>query len=299
MAAAAPLQMPPQGVIPNEESPLRQMLRRALRNRLFVVGFIMVILFQLMALMPWLFASQDPYLVDTTIMVQAPSSAHLLGTDGVGRDVWARIVWGSRNSLGVAIASVVSALAVGGALGLISGFFGGPIDLVLGRLMDVIFSFPAMLLGVVIAGILGPGLGNVILALAVVFTPIFYRVVRGSVISERERDYVEAARAIGAGSHALILRHVLPNVLAPVIVQTTVQLCYAIILEAALSYVGLGTQPPFASWGSILNEGRGFLMRGPWISIFPGLAIFGCVLSFNLVGDGLRDILDPRLRNTG
>lgn len=298
MASAARLTAPEAGDGPKEKTNLQRMVQRALKNRLFIAGLVMAFVFLLMALVPWLFAGQDPYTVETTNQVMPPSSTHLLGTDGVGRDVWARIAWGSRNSLGVAVASVASALLAGVTLGLFSGFFGGAIDLVLGRLMDVVFSFPAMLLGVLIAGILGPGIDNVVLALGVVFTPIFYRVVRGSVISERERDYVEAARAIGVSRARILWRHLVPNVLAPIIVQTTVQLCYAIILEAALSYVGLGTQPPEASWGTILNEGRGFLTRGPWISIFPGLAIFACVLAFNLVGDGLRDILDPRLRNT-
>lgn len=298
MATAERLPPAPAPAQPEEPGALRQLVRRAARNRLFMAGLAMALLFQIMALVPGLFTSLDPYAVEVDIQVQAPSPAHILGTDGVGRDVWARIVWGSRNSLGVAMASVAGALAVGGSLGLVSGFFGGLPDQVVGRAMDVLFSFPAMLLGVAIAGILGPGLGNAILALGIVFTPIFYRVVRGSTISERDRDYVEAARAIGVPALRILGRHVLPNVLAPIIVQTTVQLCYAIILEAALSYLGLGTQPPYASWGTILNEGRGFLTRGPWISVFPGLAIFGAVLSFNLVGDGLRDILDPRLKNT-
>jgi peptide/nickel transport system permease protein len=281
-----------------ETGEMRRLLQRALKHRLFLIGVAMALLFQVMALVPGLFTPRDPYAVDTAIQVQAPSVAHRLGTDGVGRDLWARIAWGSRNSLGVAVSSVAGGLAVGGILGLLSGFMGGLTDQLLGRVMDVIFSFPAMLLAVVVAGILGPGLGNAILALGVVFIPIFYRVVRGSVIAERDRDYVEAARALGVPTARIMWRHILPNVLAPVIVQTAVQLCYAIILEAALSYLGLGTQPPYASWGTILNEGRSFLTRGPWISFFPGLAIFGAVLSFNLVGDGLRDILDPRLKNT-
>lgn len=282
----------------SRHSALGVILRRALRNRLFLAGLVMAVLFQLMALFPTLFTRVDPYAIDTTKQVLAPSPSYVLGTDGVGRDVWARVVWGSRNSMRVAIASVAAAVLAGGTIGLCSGFLGGAADQLLGRLMDVVFSFPAMLLGVVIAGILGPGLNNAILALAVVFTPIFYRVVRGSVIAERERDYIEAARALGLPTFRILWRHILPNVLAPLIVQTTVQLCYAIILEAALSYLGLGTQPPHPSWGTILNEGRSFLTRGPWISIFPGLAIFGAVLSFNLVGDGLRDVLDPRLKNS-
>lgn len=281
----------------SRHSALGIILRRALKNRLFLAGLAMALLFQLMALFPTLFTRVDPYAIDTTQQVLAPSAQYVLGTDGVGRDVWARVVWGSRNSLGVAVASVVAAVLAGGSVGLLSGFMGGAIDQVFGRLMDVLFSFPAMLLGVVIAGILGPGLNNAILALAVVFTPIFYRVVRGSVIAERECDYIEAARALGVPNVRILWRHILPNVMAPLIVQTTVQLCYAIILEAALSYLGLGTQPPHPSWGTILNEGRAFLTRGPWISVFPGLAIFGAVLSFNLVGDGLRDVLDPRLKN--
>lgn len=267
-------------------------------NRLFAAGLLMAALFLLIAIAPALFTRVDPYAVTVADQVQPPSAAHVLGTDGVGRDVYSRVVWGSRNSLGVAIASVGLALLVGGALGLVAGYHGGAADQLLGRVMDVLFSFPAMLLAVVIAGILGPGLDNAILALAIVFTPVFFRVVRASALAERERDYVQAARAVGMSHPRIMVRHVLPNVLAPVIVQASVQLCYAIILEAALSYLGLGTQPPHPSWGTILNEGRGFLQRGPWISIFPGVAIFLAVLSFNLVGDGLRDILDPRLRGS-
>jgi peptide/nickel transport system permease protein len=196
----------------------------------------------------------------------------------------------------VALSSMSVAFVVGSALGLVAGFVGGWSDLAIGRVMDVLFSFPTLVLAVAISAMLGPGLDNAVVAIAVVYVPLFCRVARGPVMAERAREHVSAAIALGAGSGRVIVRHILPNVLAPLIVQASVALAFAILTEASLSYVGLGTQPPDPSWGTMLNEGRTYLETAPWMSIFPGLAIMLAVFGFNLLGDGLRDMLDPKLR---
>jgi peptide/nickel transport system permease protein len=238
-------------------------------------------------------APYDPTILNARHRLEAPSSDFRFGTDRLGRDILSRVVYGGRNSLGIAATSVVVSLMLGSVLGLLAGYFGGGLDLVIGRVMDVLFSFPALLLAIAIAAMLGPGVENAALAIAVVYTPLFARVVRGPVISERHRDYVQAARVIGASHAEIIYRHILPNVVSPIIIQASAALSAAILIEAALSYVGLGTQPPSPSWGTMLSEGRTFLETAPWMSIFPGLAIALTVLAFNLLGDGLRDAFDP------
>jgi peptide/nickel transport system permease protein len=226
-------------------------------------------------------------------MFAPPSAAHLLGTDRFGRDVLSRIVHGVRVSLGIAGASILAALFAGGALGLLAGM-GRAVDQVLGRVMDVFFAFPPILLAIAVAAVLGAGPGTAVIAIAVVYGPFFFRVVRGSVLVESAQTYVEAAEALGAGRLVILVRHILPNVMSPIIVQTAVCLSYAILIESALSYLGVGVQPPLPSWGTILNEGKEFLALAPWVSLFPGAAIVLAVLAFNIVGDGLRDALDPR-----
>jgi peptide/nickel transport system permease protein len=196
----------------------------------------------------------------------------------------------------VAVSSIALAFGVGTLLGLVGGYVGSWPDLAIGRLMDVLFSFPTLVLAIAIAAMLGPGLDNAALAIAVVYAPLFSRVARGPVIAERARDHVVAALGLGAGTLRVVFRHILPNVLAPLIVQASVSLAFAILAEASLSYLGLGTQPPDPSWGTMLNEGRTYLETAPWMSVFPGLAIMLAVLGFNLLGDGLRDVLDPQLR---
>ena len=223
-----------------------------------------------------------------------PGVKALLGTDRFGRDVLSRVIHGARISLSVAGVSIVSAMLVGGTLGLAAGYQGGRWDNLINRVMDVFFSVPGLLLSVGIAAMRGPGVESAMIAIAIVYTPLFARVMRGPVLAEREKEYVEAVRALGAGRLSVALRHVLPNVLSPFVVQGTVAFSQAILIEASLAYLGLSAQPPTPSWGNMLNEGRTYLETAPWISVFPGIAIMVAVLAFNLLGDGLRDVLDPR-----
>jgi ABC-type dipeptide/oligopeptide/nickel transport system permease subunit len=267
------------------------------RNRLVLAGALMVALVVLLALLAGVIAPYDPIANNVRAALQPPSSFYFFGTDRFGRDVFSRVVFGSQLSLLVALVSVAISATCGTLLGLASGFYGGWVDDVIGRVMDVLFSFPALVLAIAVAATLGPGITNAIIAIAVVYAPLFGRVVRGPVLVERSKDYVEAARAMGAGSRRLILRHVLPNVLSPLTVQVTLTFSHAILLESYLSFLGLGTQPPYPSWGTMLQEGRTFLETAPWMSIFPGLAIMLAVLGFNLLGDGIRDALDPRVRS--
>ena len=274
----------------------RRTLRPLLRNGLVVAGLVIVAAMLLTALGAGVLAPRDPIAIDMGNALKAPSAQFPFGTDRFGRDILSRVIYGSRISLWVAIASVSIAVVVGAVLGLVSGYFGGWVDNVISRVMDVFFSFPGLFLAIAIAAMLGPGLNNALLAIAVVYAPFFSRVVRGPVLAERGKEYVEAARVVGGTGFRVIRRHILPNVLAPVIVQGTVILSQAILIEASLSYLGLGTQPPDPSWGTMLNEGRTFLEVAPWMSIFPGIAIMLAVLGFNLFGDGLRDVLDPKAR---
>jgi peptide/nickel transport system permease protein len=296
-AAVGPESMtPPRQPKESASGGWRVALRPALRNRLVLFGTGIVLLMVLLAVFANLVAPYEPTEMKVADALRAPSRAHLFGTDRFGRDVLSRTMYGSRIALGVALSSIAIALAVGSTLGLVGGFLGGWLDLAIGRIMDILFSFPTLVLAIAIAAMLGPGLNNAALAIAVVYVPLFSRVARGPVIAERAKDHVAAAIGLGAGSYRIIFRHILPNVLAPLIVQASVALAFAILIEASLSYLGLGTQPPDPSWGTMLNEGRTYLETAPWMSIFPGLAIMLAVLGFNLLGDGLRDILDPQLR---
>jgi peptide/nickel transport system permease protein len=274
----------------------RLVLRPLTANKLVLVGTVLVVVLVLTAAFASVIAPHDPLAVNVAGALKAPSPQYWLGTDRFGRDILSRIIYGSRVSLWVAVTSVGISATVGTVLGLVSGYFGGGVDNLISRLMDILFSFPALLLAIAVAAMLGPGLGNTVLAIAVVYSPLFSRVVRGPVLAERGKEYVEAARVVGARSGRIIARHILPNVLSPIIVQASITLSHAILIEAYLSYLGLGTQPPNPSWGNMLNEGRNFLELAPWTSVFPGLAIVLAVLSFNVLGDGLRDLLDPRAR---
>ena len=271
-------------------------LRPLFRNRLVLFGTGLILLVVMLAIFADVVAPYDPTEMKVVDALRRPSAPHPFGTDRFGRDVLSRTIHGSRIALGVALSSIALAFLVGAALGLVGGFAGGWPDLVIGRVMDVLFSFPTLILAIGIAAMLGPGLNNAALAIAVVYVPLFSRVARGPVIAEREKDHVVAAHALGAGWPRVVFRHILPNVLAPLIVQASVSLAFAILIEASLSYLGLGTQPPDPSWGTMLNEGRTYLETAPWMSIFPGLAIMVTVFGFNLLGDGLRDTFDPQLR---
>ena len=271
-------------------------LRPALRNRLVVFGAGIVAVIVVLAAFASVVTRYDPTEMRVVDALRAPSAAHPFGTDRFGRDVLSRTIHGSRIALGVALSSITLAFVLGTLLGVIGGYAGGWPDLAIGRTMDVLFSFPTLILAIGIAAMLGPGLDNAALAIAVVYAPLFSRVARGPVIAERAKDYVSAALALGAGPLRMAFRHILPNVMAPLIVQVSIGLAYAILTEAALSYLGLGTQPPAPSWGTMLNEGRTYLETAPWMSVFPGVAIMLAVLGFNLLGDGLREVLDPQLR---
>ena len=290
-----PRDTPPAGDSPRPRA-ARFPVTAGLRNRLVLFGTVIVLMIVLLAIGADLVAPYDPTEMKMADALKQPSAAHPFGTDRFGRDVLSRTIHGSRIALGVALSSITLAFVAGTLLGLVGGFVGGWPDLVIGRVMDVLFSFPTLILAIAIAAMLGPGLNNAALAIAVVYAPLFSRVARGPVIAERAKDHVVAAQGLGAGGLRLIFRHILPNVLAPLIVQASVSLAFAILIEASLSYLGLGTQPPDPSWGTMLNEGRTYLETAPWMSIFPGLAIMLAVLGFNLLGDGLRDVLDPQLR---
>jgi peptide/nickel transport system permease protein len=269
-------------------------VRRALRSSVVLGGLVVAALIVLAALFASVLAPVAPDEQNFDLLEKPPGRAAWMGTDRLGRDVLSRVIHGSRISLYVASVSIGSAMLVGGALGLTAGYLGGAWDNLVSRVMDVFFSVPGLLLSVGIAAMRGPGVNSAVIAIAIVYTPIFARVMRGPVLAEREKEYVEAVRALGAGRTKVALRHVLPNVLSPFVVQGTVAFSQAILIEASLSYLGLSAQPPTPSWGNMLNEGQTYLETAPWISVFPGLAIMTAVLAFNLLGDGLRDVLDPR-----
>ena len=270
------------------------LLRRIIRNRLVLIGLAVIALLVIVAVFADFVAPYDPEALNMKVKLQPPSLQAPFGTDRYGRDILSRVIYGSRISLGIAFSSVAIALLVGAVLGLISGYFGGIWDMVISRVMDIVFSFPMLLLAIALAAMMGPGTGNAIRAIAIVNIPFFARVVRGSTLAVRQYEYIQAARVIGAGHGRIIFRHIFVNVVSPLIVQTSITIAYAILVEASLSYLGLGAEILDPSWGNILNEGRAYLQQAPWISIFSGMAIMLAVLAFNLVGDGLRDALDPR-----
>ncbi|WP_050424830.1 ABC transporter permease [Bradyrhizobium tropiciagri] len=278
------------------ESPARRAWRRLIRRKGAVLGLVVTALFILLAVFAPLIVPYDPIATSWSLVRKAPSLQHWFGTDELGRDVLARVVFGARASLLAGVISVGIALAIGVPLGLLAGYRGGFIDGLISRITDAMLACPFLILAIALAAFLGPSLGNAMIAIGVSATPIFIRLTRGQVMSVKVEDYVEAARAMGNPRWRIALVHILPNILPALLVQATLSIAAAIIAEAALSFLGLGQQPPAPSWGSMLNAAQRFLTSAPWMAVWPGLAIFLVVLSFNLVGDGLRDALDPKAR---
>ena len=276
------------------DSSARLMWRRLGRNRLAMAGGIALIGFLVLAALAPVLAPYDPLEQALYNRLSPPSLSHPFGTDDFGRDILSRVIYGSRISLRIGVVAVVIALVIGAAIGLVAGYWGGVLDQVLMRAMDLLLAFPSILLAIGIVAVLGPGLENAMLAIGIVAVPQYARLVRASALSVREMDYVQAARALGAGDMRILFVAVLPNCLTPLIVQATLGLATAILDAAGLSFLGLGAQPPTPEWGAMLSQGRELIMRAPWVLTFPGLAIFGMVLAFNLFGDGLRDALDPK-----
>jgi peptide/nickel transport system permease protein len=276
------------------ESPARQALRRLLKRKGALFGLAAIAIFVALAILAPVVSPADPTAQSWTAVRQAPSAAHWFGTDEVGRDVLSRVLYGARASLLAGVISIAIALSVGVPAGLISGYLGGAIDALVSRFTDAMLACPFLILAIALAAFLGPSLGNAMIAIGISATPIFVRLTRGQVMSVKVEDYVEAARALGNSRRRIALFHILPNILPALLVQGTLSIASAIIAEASLSFLGLGQQPPAPSWGSMLNSAQRFLTQAPWMAVWPGLAIFLTVLSFNLVGDGLRDALDPR-----
>ncbi|MDQ2928702.1 MAG: ABC transporter permease [Pseudomonadota bacterium] len=279
-----------------EAGPWRRALRRLGHRRVALLGGGVVLAFIVLALFaPWI-SPQDPIATSWSAIRQAPSAAHWFGTDEIGRDVLSRVIWGTRASLLAGVVSVSISLALGVPIGLAAGFIGGFIDALISRITDAFLACPFLILAIALAAFLGPSLLNAMIAIGVSATPIFVRLTRAAVLNVKVEDYVEAARAVGNPPWRIAVHHVLPNIAAPVIVQATLAIAAAVIAEASLSFLGLGQQPPAPSWGSMLNSAKNYVDNAPWMAIWPGLAIFMLVLSFNLLGDGLRDALDPRQR---
>jgi peptide/nickel transport system permease protein len=267
-------------------------------SRLAGVGIVIVGMVIVAAIFAPLIAPYDPTQKNTRNLLKAPTLQHLMGTDELGRDTLSRVIYGARISLEVGVIAVGISLVIGVLLGLIAGYMGGGTDSVIMRVMDGLLAFPAIVLALAITAMLGPSLNNVMIAIGITGVPGFARLVRGQVLTTKGLEYVQAARAVGASDGRLMLRHILPNIVAPIIVQTSISVAAAILAEASLSFLGLGIQPPAASWGSMLNTAKGYLTHTSWLAIAPGTAIFLTVLGFNFLGDAIRDVLDPRLRSS-
>jgi peptide/nickel transport system permease protein len=268
---------------------------RFLRHRLGMLGTVIIAVMLLAAAGAPLWHTQDPLGMRMSQSLLPPSPRHWFGTDEFGRDIWSRVVYGGRLSLAVGLLSMLLATAAGVPLGAAAGYLGGPVDAVTMRCMDALLAFPALVLAIGLAASLGASTGSAIIAIGVVYVPVFARVTRGAVVARRQEEYVEAARALGQREAAVLRRHILPNCLAPLLVQATLGFASAIVIDAGLSFLGAGTPPPAPDWGTMLNEAREFMVTAPHVAVFPGLAITLAVLGFNLLGDGLRDVFDPRL----
>jgi peptide/nickel transport system permease protein len=284
-------------IMKKNTNPWFEAWRRLLKSKIGVAGLAIIIFLTIVAIMAPVLAPHDPFEQNILARYSAPSSEHLLGTDEMGRDILSRIIYGSRISIQVGLVSVGFALIFGVSFGLLAGYYGGKLDMLIMRFMDIMLAFPSILLAIGIVAILGPQLKNAMLAIGIINVPRFARIVRSSILSIKESEYISAAKALGAGDFRIIFKHLLPNAMAPLIVQTTLSIATAILEAAALSFLGLGAQPPSPEWGAMLSDARSSLQRAPWVATFPGLAIIFGVLGFNLLGDGLRDALDPKMKN--
>ena len=282
--------------LPRELSPARRALRRLVRRRGALVGLAILVFFVVLAIAAPYVAPYDPLQTNFLAVRKPPSALHLFGTDEIGRDVLARVIWGTRASLMAGLVSVSIAMALGVPLGLLAGYVGKWVDMLISRVSDAVLSCPSLILAIALAFTLGPSLTSAMIAIGVTATPVFVRLTRAQVLAVKVEDYIEAARAVGNSHLRIALRHVLPNVIPPLLVQATLSIAAAIIAEASLSFLGLGQQPPAPSWGSMLNVAKNYIDNAPWMAVWPGLSIFLVVMSFNLLGDGLRDALDPRHR---
>jgi peptide/nickel transport system permease protein len=261
-----------------------------------MIGATVLVVIVLVAIAAPLIAPYDPLQQQPVLSLHPPSRSHLFGTDNLGRDVFSRVIVGSRQSLLVGLIAISIAATIGTAAGLLTGFYGGWLDLLVQRVIDIQMAFPGLLLAMAIVAVLGPGLRNAMIAVGIALIPSFARMVRGSVLSAKNDVYVEAARAMGSNDLRLMTRHILPNILMPILVLATIGVAWAILIGASLSFLGLGAQPPYPEWGRDLSDGRNFLSIAWWMTTFPGMAIMATILSINLLGDGLREVLDPRLR---
>jgi peptide/nickel transport system permease protein len=284
-------------VVEAKTGQFREVLRRLRRNRAAIAGGIIVLLFVAVALLAPFIVPYPPNEGDLAKRLSPPSREHLLGTDPLGRDLLSRVIYGARISLQIQVVSVAIALVVGTMLGLLGGYYGGAIDHVIMRLMDILLAFPGIFLAISIIAVLGPGLVNLMLAAGIYSVPQFARIVRGSVLSLKEKEFIEAARAVGESDGSILFRYILPNSMAPIIIQTTLRMATVLLTASGLSFLGLGVQPPTAEWGAMLSNARAYLITAPHVATVPGLAIMLVVMGFNLFGDGLRDSLDPRLKD--
>jgi peptide/nickel transport system permease protein len=275
---------------------LKGFIHRGFRNPVLLLSSVMILLVVLSSILAPLITPYDPSEMNSKVRLSAPSVEHWFGTDQFGRDVFTRVIYGSRLSLQIAITAVFTAVIIGGIIGILSGYYGGWLDAITIRIMDVLIAFPSLLLALFLVAILGPDIKNLILAISLTRIPYFARLVRAEVASLERRPFVEAGRMVGATNFRIMIFHLLPNVFPLILVFATMDIATAVIAESSLSYLGLGAQPPTPSWGRMLTEARGFLGRAAWLSIFPGFFLMVTIISFNLLGDSLRDIVDPRLR---
>ncbi|RFU67104.1 ABC transporter permease [Peribacillus saganii] len=297
LASKTPPMLPPQAVEEKAVSPWKEAWKSFKKNKLAIVGLSIVSFFILLAVFADLVAPYEYADVKLEDKHLPPSGDHWFGTDEFGRDIFSRIIYGSRISLWVGFLSVAGSVVVGSFLGIVAGYYGKWIDTIISRIFDIILAFPSILLAIAVVSVLGPSLRNALIAIAIINVPTFGRLVRSRVLSVKEEEYITAAKAIGMTDFRILIHHVLPNSMAPIIVQGTLAIATAIIECAALGFLGLGAQPPTPEWGKMLSDSRIFILEAPWTVLFPGLAIMLTVLGFNLMGDGLRDALDPRMKN--